>query len=104
MANADPYSYAGRMAIHVAPEARFELGLDVLAPERVRPASIPRLLRYAFTGRGQTHAGDVRYAHDLDRIELVCDGPLPLQADGEDLGDVERAEFVAEREALSVLV
>ena len=104
VANCDPYTYAGRLPIHVAPQARFELGLDVLAPERVKPASIPRLLRYAFTGRGQTHARDLRYAHDLDRIELVCDRPLPLQADGEDLGDVERAEFVAEREAVSVLV
>jgi diacylglycerol kinase family enzyme len=103
-ANADPYTYAGRLPIHVAPEARFELGLDVLAPERVKAVSIPRLLRYALTGRGQTHARDLRYAHDLDRIELVCDRPLPLQVDGEDLGDVERAEFVAEREAVSVLV
>jgi diacylglycerol kinase family enzyme len=104
VANGDPYTYAGRLAIHVAPESRFELGLDLVAPESVKPASIPRLLRYAFTGRGQTHATDIRYAHDLDRIELVCDRPLPLQADGEDLGDVERAEFVAEREAVSVLV
>jgi diacylglycerol kinase family enzyme len=104
VANADPYTYAGRLPIHVAPEARFELGLDVLAPECVKAVSIPRLLRYAFTGRGQTHARDLRYAHDLDRIELVCDRPLPLQVDGEDLGDVERAEFVAERGAVSVLV
>ena len=104
VANTDPYTYAGRLPIHVAPQARFELGLDVLAPERVQPGSIPRLLRYALTGRGQTRARDVHYAHDLDRIELVCDHPLPLQVDGEDLGDVERAEFVAERGAVSVLV
>src|SRR5437016_2650214 len=30
VANCDPYTYAGRLPIHVAPEARFELGLDVL--------------------------------------------------------------------------
>ena len=44
------------------------------------------------------------YGHDLDRIEIVCDGPLPLQADGEDLGDVEEVVFEAERDAVSVLV
>jgi diacylglycerol kinase family enzyme len=104
VANTDPYTYAGRLPIHAAPEARFELGLDLLAPERVRPATIPRLLRYAVLGWGQTRDASVRYGHDLDRIELVCDRPLPLQADGEDLGDVERAEFVAERAAVSVLV
>ena len=42
--------------------------------------------------------------HDLDRIEIVCDSPLPLHADGEDLGDVDEAVFEAERDAVSVLV
>ena len=37
--------------------------------------------------------------HDLDRIEVHCDVPLPLQADGEDLGDVREALFEAERDA-----
>jgi diacylglycerol kinase family enzyme len=104
VANTDPYTYAGRVPVHVAPEARFELGLDVLAPERVRPAAIPRLVRYIVRGRGQTDAADVLYAHDVDRIEIACDRPLPLQVDGEDLGDVEHAVFEAERGALRVLV
>ena len=104
VANGDPYSYAGPFALHVAPEARFELGLDLVAPREVQGAAIARLVRYVFRGRGQQHAGDVLYAHDLDRIEIACDRPLPLQADGEDLGDVERAVFEAERGALSVLI
>ncbi len=104
VANADPYTYAGRVALHVAPEARFELGLDLVAPQLVGPATLPRLLRYAFTGHGQEDADDVIYGHDLDRIEIACDRPLPLQADGEDLGDVESAVFEAERGAATVLV
>ena len=35
---------------------------------------------------------------------FVCDEPLPLQADGEDLGDVTEAVFEAERDAVDVLV
>ena len=54
------------------------------------PADVPRLLAYLATGRAVASRGHVAYAHDLDRIEIVCDRPLPLQADGEDLGDVER--------------
>jgi len=46
----------------------------------------------------------VLYGHDLDRIEVVCDLPLPLQADGEDLGDVTEALFECERDAVQVLV
>jgi hypothetical protein len=42
--------------------------------------------------------------HDLDAFSVRCDRPLPLQADGEDLGDVTEASFTAERNALEVLV
>ncbi len=104
VANCDPYSYAGRFALHVAPEARFELGLDLVAPREVEGAAIARLLGYILRGRGQERAADVLYAHDLDRIEIACDRPLPLQTDGEDLGDVESAVFEAERGAVSVLI
>src|SRR5215218_3915976 len=83
VANADPYTYAGRLPLHVAPEARFELGLDLVAPAKVGPLDLPRLLRYALAGRGQAEAQDILYGHDLDLIEVVCDRPLPLQADGE---------------------
>src|SRR5438445_613356 len=44
------------------------------------------------------------FVQDVDRLEVRCDRPLPLQADGEDLGDVTEAVFEAEREVLSVLV
>ena len=104
VANTDPYTYAGPIPIHVAPEARFELGLDLVAPARVATRSVPRYLRYLLRGRGQIEAADVLYGHDLDRIEITCDRPLPLQADGEDLGDVTHAVFEAERSALTVLI
>jgi diacylglycerol kinase family enzyme len=104
VANVDPYTYAGSIPIHVAPDARFELGLDLVAPKRVRAVTLPRLLRYVLTGRGQARSGELLYGHDLDRIEVACDLPLPLQADGEDLGDVEHAVFEAERGAITVLV
>jgi diacylglycerol kinase family enzyme len=104
VANVDPYTYFGPVPIRVAPEARFELGLDLVAPRGVSPASLSRLFRYAVLGRGQTTARDIIYAHDVDRIEIVCDHPLPLQADGEDLGDVTSALFEAERNAVVVLV
>ena len=52
---------------------------------------------------GRKVAG-VIYRHDLERIEIRSAEPLPLQADGEDLGDVAEASFESERNAVSVLV
>ena len=54
--------------------------------------------------RGTTAADPAVLAgHDLDALMVRCDRPLPLQADGEDLGDVTEASFTAERGALTVL-
>jgi diacylglycerol kinase family enzyme len=104
VANCDPFTYAGPVPVHVAPEARFELGLDLCAPRTVTPLTIPRLLAYFGTGRGHAGARDLIYQHDLDQIEIRCDRALPLQVDGEDLGDVDAAHFECEREVLRVLV
>jgi diacylglycerol kinase family enzyme len=102
VANCDPYTYAGPVPVHAAPEARFELGLDLLAPRKISAATVPRLLLALATGRGRPR--DAIHGHDLDRIEIRCDSPQPLQVDGEDLGDVDSAIFEAEREAVTVLV
>lgn len=101
IANAAPYTYAKRLPLPIAPEANFELGLDVVAPVRVRRRSLVRTAYSVLAGHPRD--GRVLYAHDVDRIEIVCDHPMPLQADGEDLGDVEEALFEAERGAVSVL-
>ena len=103
-ANCDPYTYVGLLPLHVAPLAAFELGLDVVGARRLSPGALPRFLTYVLRGRGQDRARDVLYAHDLDRAEIVCDRPLPLQADGEDLGDVTDVVLEAERDAVTVFV
>jgi diacylglycerol kinase family enzyme len=100
VANVQPYSFLKALAIQAAPEAVFEEGLDFLAPRSLTPRLLPPLLYALATGKPARNAFS---GHDLDRIEVRCDSPLPLQADGEDLGDVGEAVFEAERQAISVL-
>jgi diacylglycerol kinase family enzyme len=101
VANADPYSYVGRVPLRLPRGADLEGGLDLLAPRMFRVRSLPGAVRYLLTGR--TGLPLVRL-HDADRIELRCDRPLPLQLDGEDVGDVEEVLLEAERDAVTVLV
>ena len=98
------FSYAGRMPLRFSPDARFELGLDVVAAERAGAGSSLRYFSRIAAGRGLAGAPGVRTLHDADHVRVVCDRPLPLQADGEDLGDVTEAVFEAERNAIAVLV
>jgi diacylglycerol kinase family enzyme len=102
VANGSPYTYAMGIPVHLVPDAEFELGLDIVAPVRIRRRSLI-WTAYALL-RGHPRAAEVLVGHDLDRIEVRCDVPLPLHADGEDLGDVEYAAFEAQRAAVSVLV
>ncbi len=102
VANASPYTYAKWIPLPITPEAEFELGLDFVAPVHVQRRSLVRLATLILSGHPRS--GPVLYGHDLDRLEIVCDHPMPLHVDGEDLGDVESAVFEAERGAVSVLV
>ena len=101
VANADPYSYVGRLPLRLPRGARLEGGLDVLGPRSFRLRSLPGAVRYLLTGRTRLPLLEL---HDQDRIEVRCDRPLPLQLDGEDLGDVTTVVFEAERDAVAVLV
>jgi diacylglycerol kinase family enzyme len=103
VANCDPYSFVGKVPLRVAPRARFELGIDLVAPRRVRPWLLPEVAWWLFAGKGQDRSPRVLYVHDADELHVACDAPTPLQVDGEDLGDVTEAHFEAERGALQVL-
>ena len=101
VANSDPYSYAGPFPLRLPRGADLEGGLDMLAPRALRPRDLPGVARYLVTGRTGIPLVSL---HDQDRIEIRCHEPMPLQLDGEDVGDVTEAVFEAERDAVSVLV
>jgi diacylglycerol kinase family enzyme len=102
VANGAPYTYARGIPLPIVPEADFELGLDFIAPLRVRRRTLVAVSLALLSGRARS--GPVLYGHDLDRLEMTCDRPMPLHVDGEDLGDVDEAVFEAERGAVSVFV
>jgi len=90
VANVNPYSFLKTVAIKASPEAVFEAGLDFLAPVSLTPRTLPPLLLALATGRGARNA---LRGHDLDRISVRSDRPLPLQVDGDYIGEVHEVEF-----------
>jgi diacylglycerol kinase family enzyme len=102
VANCSPYTYSGSLALDLVPGADFDKGLAYFAPVHLRARDLPRMAVHSVRGSGLKAAALA--AHDLDRIVVRCDAPLPLQVDGEDAGDVLEAVYEAERDAVSVLV
>jgi diacylglycerol kinase family enzyme len=102
VANCRPYTYVGPLGLPVAPGASFDGGLDLVAPSNVRVVDLPRLVLAALGGARPGQG--LLVLHDRDRIVVRCHRPLPLQADGEDLGDVDEAVFESEPAAVTALV
>ncbi len=103
VANCSPYTYAGAVGLDLVPGADFDEGLAYVAPLNLRARDLPRMVLHGARGKGLKD-GKALAAHDLDRIVVRCDRPLPLQVDGEDAGDVLEAVYEAERDAVTVLV
>ena len=97
------FTYAGSIAMRFCPASRFELGLDYASLASPGALRILRGFVRAGLGRGIAGLAGGAGGHDVDRVEVRCDRPSPLQTDGEDLGDVEEVTFECERDAVSVL-
>ena len=102
VANCEPYTYLGRLALRVAPDASFDSGLALVAASNVRARDLPGLGIAAV--RGARSRPGLLVIHDCERIVVRCEAPMPLQADGEDLGDVDEVVFEAEPNAVTALV
>ena len=78
IANCSPYTYAGSVAIRLTPDATFEEGFDIVAPAELRGRSLTRFAVRALRGHGIERDAGVIYAHDLDRMVIRCDSPMPF--------------------------
>jgi diacylglycerol kinase family enzyme len=105
-ANVHPWSYLGPFALKLAPRATFEGGLDVVVPSDMRRRHLPRYATQLLVTGSQARRPDklLAYLHDVDDVRVLCARPLPLHADGDDLGDVEEARFGVARDAARMLV
>jgi diacylglycerol kinase family enzyme len=105
-ANVHPWSYVGPFALKLAPRATFEGGLDVVVPSDMRRRHLPRYATQLLVTGSQAYHADklLAYLHDVDEVEVSSSRPLPLHADGDDLGDVEEAVFGVARNAARILV
>jgi diacylglycerol kinase family enzyme len=101
--NSNPFTFLGKRAFQVTPLADAERGLDVTG---VRSLALHRTLRFlwrAFGSGGQIHLRNVVGLHDLERVEVIADRAMPLQVDGDYVGEGTRFEFTSAQEALSLL-
>lgn len=105
--NADPYSYFQRTPLVMAEGADLESGdLAGVVLERASPVDMPTVLFRALSKRARiVKHRRVSHYSGVDRVVVrsADDRPVPLQVDGDHIGDVERAEFSIRPGALRVV-
>ena len=102
VANGSPWSFAGPMPLDIAPEAVFEAGFDLVVVESIETRSAAGKL-VSLLGRDHEQEG-VHRLHDLERATIRCERPMPVQADGELLGEFDLIELGLVRAAARFLV
>jgi len=102
--NAAPWTYLGSRPVLPCPRASFDRGLDLFGL-RTLP-TLPTLwhLKQILATEARPHGRRVLSVHDAPELVLTASRPLPLQLDGEDLGDRTRVLLQSVPNALQVVV
>jgi diacylglycerol kinase family enzyme len=105
--NGDPYTYFGNLPIHVAEHSRLDSGrLAGAVLTRARLTDMPSIAFRAFSPRRNVNrARAVCGFHDArEVVARSADGaPIPLQVDGDYIGDVTKARFTLAAGKLTVV-
>ncbi|HMA46236.1 MAG TPA: diacylglycerol kinase family protein [Frankiaceae bacterium] len=102
--NTSPWTYLGEHPVTPCPRASFDTGLDVLGMRRLRTFGSLRTVGQLLRPEVEPHGRTVVVLHDLAELTLSAEGePLPLQVDGEYLGDEEGVTFRSVPSALRVI-
>lgn len=101
--NADPFTFLGRRPLRLCPTAQLDGALELLGSTSVSASAVLRLLRAALAGRDPASLPFARTRHGLTRAEITADRPVPLQADGDFLGEHQRITVEAWPRALTVI-
>ena len=101
--NTTPYTYFRSRAMRLCPDAELEGGLDLLALDSLKTrVAIPVVAR-AFRSARHVRRRHAIYVEDRRQFDLRCDRPLPVQVDGEFIGEHERLLVESVPAALGVL-
>ena len=104
VANCSPWSFAGPVPLDVAPDASFDGGFDLVAVESIEPRSAPGRLAALLRRNHDDEDDGVERLHNLERATIRCDRPLPVQVDGELIGELDTIELSIVPDAARLLV
>ena len=102
--NGRPFTYYKRFPVDVCPDVKLDGGFDVFGLRKLRSGTAPRLAWALFVSRSHRHWKNAGYYHDVSRVSIEADRPLPAQVDGDYIGELTSAEIRLIPDSLDLLV
>lgn len=102
--NGRPFTYFKRLPVDACPGATLDGGLDVYSLRKIRLATVPRIAWSVFVSRSHVGWRTSRYDHDVPAVTLRAGRPLPVQVDGDYVGEQDLAVIRSVPKGLEVLV
>jgi diacylglycerol kinase family enzyme len=88
IATVHPFTYFRKRPLRVVPGAGRTEGLDLVAAKQARFVRTLRWLQQTLTTGAHVRHRDCLHLSDLDQVRIAADAPVPLETDGEYLGEV----------------
>lgn len=101
--NTTPYTFFRTHAMRLSPQAELDGGLDLIALDSLKTRVALRVVRSAFRSARHVHRKHVLYVRNKEQLQVRCAEPLPVQVDGEFIGEHSRLAIEAVPEAINVL-
>jgi diacylglycerol kinase family enzyme len=102
--NTDPWTYLGPRPVRTNPGCRMNDGLALFALRSLGLGTVLPVIRQILRKEGDPKGPNVLRRDDLPLIRVTSQTPVPLQVDGDYLGERSEVEFAAVPRALRVVV
>jgi diacylglycerol kinase family enzyme len=102
-ANTRPYTYLGAREAQLCPVAAIDRDLGLFGMSRLSAPAILRVARTALTSQNVGQHRFVELFPDVPEVICEADRPLPLQLDGDYIGETSTVTLRTARNALSVV-
>ena len=100
----DPWTYLADRPVRPCPDASFDTGLDVMGLTGSGTFHTLRTLAQILAKDSRPHGKRVVNLHDVPELTLTAASPLPMQVDGDLVGDRDSVRLVSVPLALDVMV
>lgn len=101
--NAAPWTFLGDLAVNPCPSASFDDDLDVFAVRDLRVLPSLRWTRRLLMASEAGSANGLFVGHDIPELTLRASRPMPVQIDGEGLGERESLQLIGVPNALRII-